>query len=350
MALADFGADVVRIDRKNTPFGPPRDTLCRRKRSIVIDLKEAASREAFLQLVAVSDILIDPHRPGVMERLGLGLSVLCAKNPRLIFARLHGFRPDGLWGQRAGHDINYLAAAGVLSLFGRKDGAPVPPANLLGDFAGGGLICFTGIILALLHREKSGVGQVVEANMEDGTSYIATFARHHRGHQNWDRQRGDNLLDGAAPFYETYATRDDKFMAVGAQEPQFYAKLLEGLGLDATLSSLQWDRAHWASTRQVFAAVFKTKTQNEWRAIFDETDACVTPVLEMHETARPHKPLVALSASPSLPVEDASDYPELAKGEGCLEVVKEWLGDAALRAVKIEPGSSVLTLPSQSRL
>jgi alpha-methylacyl-CoA racemase len=350
MVLADFGADVVRVDRAETPFGPPRDTLCRRKRSIVINLKDTASREAFMRLVKAADVLIDPYRPGVMERLGLGPSFLCAQNPRLIYARLHGFRTDGLYGHRAGHDINYLAISGVLSLFGRKGDAPAPPANILGDFAGGGLTCATGILLALLHREKSGNGQTVESNMVDGTSYLATFARHHHGRQNWDRPRGENLLDGAAPFYEIYSTRDDRFVAVGAQEPQFYSQLLKGLGLDPALLLRQWDTEHWPTMKQVFSVAFKKKTLDQWRQIFDQADACVTPVLEMHETERPHNPLVTLSASPSLSVDDETDYPQLAKGDGCLEVVEEWLGEKARSAANIEHDTKVLTFRLRTHL
>jgi len=342
LVLADYGADVVRVDRLVTPFGPPRDTLCRRKRSVVVDFKSPGSRLAFLELVKVADVLIDPYRPGVMNRLGLGPNVLCALNPRLVYAHLHGFRPGGLYGTRAGHDINYLAAAGILSLLGRKDETPAPPANILGDFAGGGLVCVTGILMALMHRQVSGKGQVVTANMVDGSAYLATFARQQLGRQNWDRPRGENLLDGAAPFYEVYATKDDRFVAVGAQEPQFYQALLKGLGLEMALLE-QWDRAHWPATKERFADRFRQKTMDEWRAIFDGVDACVTPVWTMGETEQPHAPLVELSDSPSLDVAVQEDFPELKKGEGCTEVLREWV-PGCKGLIDVDGDSKLLTL------
>jgi alpha-methylacyl-CoA racemase len=368
LILADYGADVVRIDRLVTPFGPPRDTLCRHKRSIVIDFKHPPSRDAFLELVRAADILIDPYRPGVMARLGLGSDTLLRLNPRLIYAHLHGFRPDGIYGARAGHDINYLAVSGILSILGRKGEKPAPPANVLGDFAGGGLVCVTGILMALMHRLQTGKGQVVTANMVDGSAYLATFPRQQHGRQNMDRPRGENLLDGAAPFYEVYETKDGRFVAVGAQEPQFYAQLLAGLGLDqdndtlaasglgsgggddkekkknkTMLAGKQWDREHWPETKEVFARVFRTKSRDEWRQVFDGTDACVSPVLEFGEVERPHKPLVELSETPSLDVSVQEDFPELKKGQGCLEVLKEWVPEMGSDMV-VDEASKLLTL------
>ncbi|KAK5227224.1 hypothetical protein LTR99_005354 [Exophiala xenobiotica] len=377
LILADYGADVVRIDRLITPFGPPRDTLCRHKRSIVIDFKHPPSRNAFLELVRAADVLIDPYRPGVMARLGLGPDTLLRLNPRLIYAHLHGFRPDGIYGARAGHDINYLAVSGILSILGRKGEKPAPPANVLGDFAGGGLVCVTGILMALMHRLHTGKGQVVTANMVDGSAYLATFPRQQHGRQNMDRPRGENLLDGAAPFYEIYETKDGRFVAVGAQEPQFYAQLLAGLGLDqdqgkdkdkdtpaglgsglgsggdddkekkktktTMLAGKQWDREHWPETKEVFARVFRTKTRDEWRHVFDGTDACVSPVLEFGEVESPYKPLVELSESPSLDVSVQEDFPELKKGEGCLEVLREWVPETESDMV-VDEASKLLTL------
>ncbi len=341
---------MVRIDRLITPFGPPRDTLCRRKRSIVIDFKRPASRDAFLELVRAADVLIDPYRPGVMTRLGLGPDTLLRLNPRLIYAHLHGFRPDGFYGHRAGHDINYLAVSGILSILGRMGEKPSPPANILGDFAGGGLVCVTGILMALMHRERAGGrGQVVTANMVDGSAYLATFPRQQHGRQNMDRPRGENLLDGAAPFYEVYETKDGRFVAVGAQEPQFYAQLLAGLGLDDRKmpGQGQWDREHWSETKETFARVFRSKTMNEWRQVFDGTDACVSPVLEFDEVEMPYKPLVELSESPSLDVSMQEDFPELKKGEGSLEVLREWVPEME-RNMVIDEASKLLTLKGKT--
>ncbi|KAJ9608405.1 hypothetical protein H2200_007393 [Cladophialophora chaetospira] len=349
LILADYGADVVRVDRTFEVFGPPRDTQCRNKRSVVIDFKNDQSRRVFLELIKAADVLIDPYRPGVLERLGLGSETLCKLNPRLIYAHLYGFRPDGKLGKRAGHDINYLAAAGILSLLGRKDENPAPPANILGDFAGGGLVCVTGILFALLHRQATGRGQVVTANMVDGSAYLATFMRQQQGHPNNDRPRGENLLDGAAPFYEVYQTKDGRYVAVGAQEPQFYMGLLEGLGLNANEMPEQWDRTHWPKTKQLFAKIFKQKTMNKWQAIFDHTDACVTPVLNMDETEEPFKPLVELSESPSLDVSVQEAYPELKKGERGEEVLQEWIPNSR-SLIEIDPSSKLLSMRHAAKL
>ncbi|OAG34302.1 hypothetical protein AYO21_11549 [Fonsecaea monophora] len=350
LVLADYGADVVRVDRPFEVFGPPRDTLCRHKRSVVVDLKREPSRRAFIELVKAADVLIDPYRPGVMARLGLGPDTLRALNPRLIYAHLYGFRPWGLYKNRAGHDVNYLAVSGVLSLLGRRDENPSPPANILGDFAGGGLVCVVGILLALLHRRVSGRGQLVAANMVDGTAYLATFMRQQQGHRNCDRPRGENLLDGAAPFYEVYRTRDDRFVAVGAQEPQFYANLLAGLGIDReVLPEEQWDRTAWPRTKELFARIFRQKTRDEWRAIFDRVDACVTPVLDMDETEGPFHPLVELSESPSLDVQVQESYPELKKGQGSEEVLHEWIPQVKA-SIHIDPSSKILCMRRDTKL
>lgn len=345
LVLADYGADVVRVDRPTEVFGPPRDTLCRRKRSIVIDLKSPSSRDAFLALVKVADVLIDPYRPGVMSRLGLGPETLAKLNPRLIYAHLHGFRPDGFYGKAAGHDLNYLAVSGILSIVGRKDEKPSPPANILGDFAGGGLVCATGILFALLHRHSTGRGQVVTANMVDGSTYLATFPRQQHGHLNMDRPRGENLLDGAAPFYEVYETKDKRFVVVGAQEPQFYAQLLRGLRLDKEKDELpeQWDRTQWPVMKTKFERIFKTKTMNEWRAVFDGTDACVSPVLNWDEVERPYKPLVELSESPGLDVSVQEDFPEVKKGQGCNEVLSEWVPDVQ-KKMRVDDRTKILSM------
>lgn len=327
MILADYGADVVRIDREvPTGFGPV-DTLSRRKRSVVIDLKLPSSKEAFLALTDVADILIDPFRPNVLEKLGLGPEVVCQRNPRLIYARLSGFRRDGTYAERGGHDINYLAVSGVLSLLGRKESLPTPPVNLLADFGGGGAVCAMGILLALIHRASSGKGQVVEANMVDGSAYLATFARQHLVTPAWDQPRGENLLDGAAPFYEVYETKEGDFVAVGAMEPQFYAHLLNGLELSKNEIPDRDDRANWPALKKIFQRKFAEHTLSHWREVFDGVDACVTPVLKMKDVEGPYRPLVGLSQSPSLDVADQEEFPVLHPGTGSMDVLENWLSD-----------------------
>ncbi len=291
MILADFGAEVIRVDRTPTSGGPGdafRDSLARGKRSIGLNLKHPRGLALLLDLIDTADVLIEPFRPGVMEKLGAGPDVALARNPRLVYARLTGWGQDGPYGPMAGHDINYIALSGALSLFGRKGEKPIPPVNLLGDFAGGGMLCAMGVAMALFERERSGKGQVVDSAMVDGAANLATFifGFHEAGY--WS-ERGTNMLDTGAPFYETYRTEDGGYMSVGAIEPQFYAKLLEGLGLDAAAMPGQHDRDHWAETEKKFTDIFASKTRDEWCAIFDGTDACVAPVLEMGEApTHPH--------------------------------------------------------------
>jgi alpha-methylacyl-CoA racemase len=213
MLLADYGATVLRIDR--APIQPSNDQLTRRKTSICVNMKSPAGIALIKKIIPTVDVVIDPFRPGVLEKLGLGPdSVLLKLNPRLIVGRMTGFRRDGKYSMMAGHDINYIAVSGVLSLFGRKGEKPYPPGNIVGDFAGGGAMCFMGILLALLARDRTGFGQVVEANMVDGSSILATMPRIGLKTQIWSRERGTNVLDGGAPFYGTYETKDGKYMAV----------------------------------------------------------------------------------------------------------------------------------------
>ncbi|KAK5045112.1 hypothetical protein LTR84_010260 [Exophiala bonariae] len=343
LVLADYGADVVRVDRPTEAFGP-QDTLCRGKRSVIVDLKAEASRKAFICLADVADIIIDPYRPGVMDRLGAGSAVLCQRNPRLIYAHIYGFRPDNssIYAQRAGHDINYLAVSGVLSLFGRKDEVPAPPANILADFAGGGLVCVVGILLAVLQRSLTGRGQVVSANMTDGTSFLATFARQQLSTPNWNQPRGHNLLDGGAPFYEVYETLDGRYMAVGAQESRFYRTLLEGLGLDYSKLPDQWDRKSWPTMKRIFEDKFRLRTQAAWRTIFDHTDSCVTPVLSTSEIEKPLQPLVALSECSNPRIELQEPFPLLQKGSGAAMVLSSWLGTTGEASVRVDKHSGIL--------
>jgi len=285
MILADFGADVVRVDRRGSRSA---DLLARGKRSIGVDLKHPDGVATVLRLVDKADVLLEPFRPGVMERLGLGPEVALARNPRLVFARLTGYGQDGPYAPMAGHDIDYIAISGALSLVGRKGEKPLAPVNLLGDFAGGGMLCAMGIAFALLERERSGAGQVIDSAMIDGSSHLVTFVHKMRGFGAW-KERGTNLLDGGAPFYDTYRTKDGRFVAVGAIEPQFYAALLRGLGIDPASLGDQNDKSKWAANAARFTEVFASKTRDEWSAVFDGTDACVAPVLELDEVNQhPH--------------------------------------------------------------
>jgi len=289
MLLADFGADVVRVDRWPNASSSG-DVLDRGKRSIAIDLKHPQGTEVVRRLAEQADVLIEPFRPGVMERLGLGPAELHRVNPRLIYARLTGFGQEGYYAQRAGHDINYIAVAGALSLIGRKGQNPTIPGNILGDFAGGGMLCAFGILLALIERAKSGKGQVFDAAMVDGVSYLTAFVHNLKHAGLWNNETGANTLDSGAPFYDTYRTKDGRFVAVGALEPRFYAKLAEGLGL-AGEESLpdQMDVSQWPVLRERFTKIFLSRTRDEWAKIFDGVDACVTPVLDLSEVMdHPH--------------------------------------------------------------
>ncbi|XP_060092076.1 alpha-methylacyl-CoA racemase [Heteronotia binoei] len=286
--LADFGAQVVRVDRfRRTALNA--DVQGRGKRSLALDLKQPQGPETLARLCLKADVLIEPFRPGVMENLNLGPDVLLKNNPGLIYARLTGFGNSGPYSKMAGHDINYLAVSGVLSRLGRKDENPYAPVNLLADFAGGGVMCALGIIIALYERTKSGKGQVIDASMVEGAAYLSSFLWKSQNLGLWNRPRGENLLDSGAPFYETYKTSDEKFMAVGALEPQFYKQLISGLGLDSHQLPDQYDFSGWPEMKKRFADLFSKKTQAEWCEIFEYTDACVTPVLSFDDVvSHPH--------------------------------------------------------------
>ncbi|CAI2165934.1 2505_t:CDS:2 [Funneliformis geosporum] len=279
MVLADFGANVIRVD-KFTDMHNKMDNLSRNKRSISINLKSPIGISIFKRLIFLdTDILIEPFRPGVMEKLGLGPNELCKLNEKLIYVRLTGFGQKGKFSNMAGHDINYLAVSGVLSLLGRKNENPMFPLNILADFAGGGMMCVLGILLALIERSKSGKGQVIDVAMVDGVKYLATFTQLMKlMNQLWTEPRGENMLDGGAHFYEVYKTKDNKYMAVGAIEPQFYAELLKRLDLNANTLPSQLDNSKWNEMKQLFTNTFLTKTQEEWNQVFYGSDACVTPV------------------------------------------------------------------------
>jgi alpha-methylacyl-CoA racemase len=282
MLLAGLGADVVRVDREGSvpPDGP---VMLRGRRFVAADLKSDSDRAAVLELVAAADVLIEGFRPGVTERLGLGPADCLARNPRLVYARMTGWGQDGPLAQRAGHDINYISITGALHAIGSV------PLNLVGDYGGGSLYLVVGILAALLERQHSGQGQVVDAAIVDGTASLTQLMWSLMSTGQWHDQPAANLLDGGAPFYDTYACADAKHVAVGALEPQFYAELLAGLNLtDAELPD-QYDAPRWPRLRAILSAAFKQKTRDEWSQLFADTDACVTPVLSFAEAINhPH--------------------------------------------------------------
>src|SRR2546430_980954 len=290
MMLADLGADVVRVDRAtgDRPLEPHR-ILDRGRRSVILDLKDPAGIEAVLRLVERSDVLVEGFRPGVAERLGIGPQPCRERNPALVYARMTGWGQDGPLARTPGHDINYLALSGALDAIGRADGPPVPPLNLLGDFAGGGLLLVTGILAALYERQRSGLGQVVDAAIVDGVASMMSMVLGMTAAGQWRPERGRNILDGGAPFYDVYACADGRYVAVGAIEERFYAALLAGLELDPGQLPQRFDPANWPALREVFAARFAARDRAGWLAVFDGTDACVTPVLTLAEAAgHPH--------------------------------------------------------------
>ena len=294
MMLADLGADVVRVDRAQNVQGgdpalPPGDLLARGRRSIGVDLKSPDGVGVVLDLVATADVLIEGFRPGVAERLGIGPEECLARNPRLVYGRMTGWGQAGPWAPMAGHDIDYIALAGALDPIGRAGEAPLPPINLVGDFGGGGMYLAFGVLAGVYEAQRSGKGQVIDAAMVDGAASLMTMTHSFRAMGMWKDERGTNMLDTGAHFYEVYETADAQFLAVGAIEPQFYDALLDGLGLDKADLPWQHDREQWPALKEQFAGIIKTKTRDEWMAIFDGTDACVAPVLSIPEALEhPH--------------------------------------------------------------
>ncbi|KAJ8919705.1 hypothetical protein NQ315_006233 [Exocentrus adspersus] len=287
MVLADFGAKVIRIDKlhDNTDL----DCLGNGKQSISLNLKHPKGVDIVRKLCKTSDVLIEPFRAGVMEKLGLGPEVLLQDNPRLVYARLTGYGQTGCYSTNAGHDINYLALSGLLSLFGRQHENPIAPTNLVADFGGGGLMCALGILLALLERSTSGLGQVVDSSMTHGAAYLGSWLYRSQKLPIWGQERGQNLLDTGAHFYEVYKTKDGRYMSVGALEPQFYNRLLEGLELSEEEAPQLCDSVKTEQLKRLFATKFSEKTQEEWCRVFDSTDACVAPVLSLEQAPKhPH--------------------------------------------------------------
>ena len=294
MMLSDMGAEVLRVDRTAKAdigfAGDPRKSLLNRgRRSVAIDLKHPAAIAAVKRLVAGADALIEGFRPGVMERLGLGPDECLAVNPRLVYGRMTGWGQDGPMAHAAGHDINYIALSGVLHAIGRRGGPPVPPLNLVGDFGGGGMYLAFGLLCALLEAARSGRGQVVDAAMVDGSASLATAIFGLRALGAWSEERGDNVLDSGAPWYDVYETKDGKYVAIGSLEKRFYGELMRLTGLADDNLPKQWDRTQWPELRSRLAATFKSKTREEWRAIMEGSDVCFAPVLSYSEALQhPH--------------------------------------------------------------
>jgi alpha-methylacyl-CoA racemase len=287
MILADLGADVVRVERPQGTADPgsgaQHDYLLRGRRSVTADLKSPAGRDLVGTLSDRADVLIEGLRPGVAERLGVGPDTLRERNPRLVYARMTGWGQQGPLAARAGHDINYISLTGALHAIGTAGARPTPPLNLVGDFGGGSMFCVTGILAALWERERSGEGQVIDVAMVDGASVLLQMTWSLLGMGAWRDEPASNRLDTGAPFYDTYQCADGRYVAVGALEPQFYAELLDGLGLDPAALPAQHDEDGWPVLRAALTAAFASRGRDEWAAVFAGRDACVTPVLSFGE-------------------------------------------------------------------
>jgi alpha-methylacyl-CoA racemase len=295
MVLSDMGAEVLRVDRSQAvrggdPNQPPVDILNRGRRSIGVDLKNPDGVETVLKLVESADALIEGFRPGVTERLGIGPDDCLARNPKLVYGRMTGWGQEGPMAQAAGHDINYIALAGALEGIGRAGQPPLPPLNLVGDFGGGGMFLAFGVVCALLEAQRSGQGQVVDAAMVDGAAILMSMFHGFTAMGMWTDERGTNLLDTGAHFYEVYETSDGKYVSIGSIEPQFYAELLRLTGLDGDAEfGGQHNRANWPKLKERLGEVFKTKTRDEWTEIMEGTDVCFAPVLSLKEAPKhPH--------------------------------------------------------------
>jgi alpha-methylacyl-CoA racemase len=355
MLLADMGADVVRVDRTaETDLGlvvdRRRDVLRRGRRSVALDLKQPQAVAACLKLIGKADALVEGFRPGVMERLGLGPEPCFKQNPKLVYGRMTGWGQTGPLAAAAGHDINYIALSGALHAIGRQGQKPTPPLNLVGDFGGGALYLAFGIACALLEARRSGQGQIVDAAMTDGAASLMAMFYGLRDQGLWTDGRGENFLDGGAPWYDVYETKDGQHVAVGAIEGRFYRELVRLLGLEGEKLPGQYDRGRWPELRQHFAGAFLTKTRAEWQAAMEGTDACFAPVLSMAEVPKhPHNrargafievegvaqpaPAPRFSRTPG-----EVQRPSPAPGQHSAEVLAEWGFSAseisALRAAK----------------
>ena len=326
MMLSDMGADVLLVERPQDPgLGVARarwtDVMSRGRRSVTLDLKTPEGVAAAIELASKADALIEGFRPGVMERIGLGPDKLLGVNPRLVYGRMTGWGQQGPMALRAGHDINYIALTGALHAIGRAGEAPVPPLNLVGDFGGGGMLLAFGIACGLLEAKNSGKGQVVDAAMVDGASTLAAMFFGMMAADRWTETRGENILDTGAPWYDTYETLDGKHVAIGSIEPKFYAELLERLGLSEESLPKQNDRAGWPVLRARFTEVFKSKSRDEWVAIFDGSDACFAPVLTFSE-ARTNAHNLARGTHVKIgPIEQPGPAPRFSRTPGAIRNV-----------------------------
>ncbi|AKL73032.1 putative acyl-CoA transferase/carnitine dehydratase [Actinobacteria bacterium IMCC26256] len=335
MMLADMGADIIRVERAGSvretlPENIPFDLLIRGRRSIGVDLKSPEGIEVVMRLVESADALIEGFRPGVTERLGLGPNDCLARNPRLVYGRMTGWGQEGPYSQAAGHDINYIALAGSLAHLGRAGEKPTPPINLVGDFGGGGMFLAFGVACALFEATRSGEGQVVDAAMVDGSAVLMSMFVTWPG---WG-ERGTNLLDTGAPFYDTYETKDGKYISIGSLEPQFYAELVSRLELGAEFDlATQMDPRTYEMQRSTLTALFLTKTRDEWNAILEHSDACYAPVLEMSEAAE-HPHLKARGTYvEEFGVTQPAPAPRFSRTPGAIQGPPAWPGqhtDAAL--------------------
>ncbi len=341
MLLADLGADVLRLERGDPDAAPEPswDLLNRSRPSVAVNLKSDAGRALVLDLAQRAEVLIEGFRPGVAERLGLGPAEVLGRNARLVYGRMTGYGQTGPLASRAGHDINYIALSGALWPIGRAGQRPTPPLNLVGDFGGGALFLVVGVLAALNHARATGEGQVVDAAMLDGSASMMAMTHALLNVGVWVEERGVNLLDTGAPFYEVYETRDHRYVAVGAIEAKFYDALVTGLGLDVADLPAQMDRDQWPATKERFARIFATRTRDEWEATFEGIDACVTPVLSPREAVtHPHNvargvflehpaqpaPAPRFSRTPA-----AITSAPLAAGSGTRDALAAWEIDAA---------------------
>jgi alpha-methylacyl-CoA racemase len=335
MLLADMGADVLVVDRPaTTDLGLKRerwyDLMMRGKRSVTLDLKKKESAGVALELASRADALIEGMRPGVMERLGLGPEQVFKKNPKLVYGRMTGWGQDGPLAPRAGHDINYIALAGVLHAFGRKGEAPVPPLNLIGDFGGGGMLLGFGVACALLEAARSGRGQVVDAAMVEGASLLAAMFAGFLASKNWSEERGTNILDTGAPWYDVYETKDGKYVSIGSIETRFYEELLQKLGAP---DLGQHDRARWPEMRSLFARIFRSKSRDEWCKVFEGSDACFAPVLSWSEARRDAHNVARKSFLSVKNVEQPAPAPRFSRTPGALRRAPPERGEGGRQAL-----------------
>lgn len=358
MMLSDMGAEVIRVDRAaqvrgGDPAAPPADVLNRGRRSIGIDLKSPEGVEVLLDMVAGADALIEGFRPGVAERLGFGPEVCLERNPKLVFGRMTGWGQEGPYSQLAGHDINYIALSGVLAHLGRAGEAPTPPINLVGDFGGGAMFLAFGVVCALLSAASTGEGQVVDAAMVDGSAALMTMIWAFKAMGIWDDERGINILDTGAHFYDTYECSDGRYVSIGAIEPQFYAELVRLTGMEIDDLPHQMDRSGWEASKERLVAIFRSKTRDEWCEVLEGSDACFAPVLTMSEApSHPHNvergtfierhgivqpaPAPRFSATPAVIARPPSHA-----GQHTDEVLGEWLGLDASRLAALRAAGAI---------